>query len=287
VADVRDTERMRVLMQGCEVVYHLACLCLRHSIHSPVENHEVNATGTMSMLCAARDVGPRSFVYTSTAEVYGSACGGRAAEDGELSPTNVYGAAKLGAESYARAFHVTYGLPTVVLRLFNTFGPRCHHEGDCGEVIPKFLLRALAGKALVVFGDGTQTRDFNYVSDTARAILSAGMREDAIGQVMNVGSGRETSVNELARAVVDVVGNPAVEIIHDDPRPADIARMCADGSRARAVLDYVPEVPLSEGLERLKEWYVRGRVGFEGLLSEECVHNWDGEELMATAGRKG
>jgi UDP-glucose 4-epimerase len=287
VADVRDADRMRELMQGCDVVYHLACLCLRHSIHAPFENHDVNASGTMRMLEAAREVGVGCFVYTSTAEVYGAACSGPVSEEGEMAPTNPYGAAKLGAESYVRAFNVCYGLPTVVLRLFNTFGPRCHHEGDCGEVIPKFLLRALAGKPLVVFGDGTQTRDFNYVSDTARAILSAGLRREAIGRVMNIGSGRETSVNELARAVIDVVGNPRVEILHDDPRPADIARMCANGARAREIIDYAPEVPLVAGLTRLKEWYLKQEATPDGLLSEECVHNWDRNELDAAAGKAG
>ena len=175
VADVRDSDQMRELMQGCDVVYHLACLCVRHSIHEPFENHDVNATGTIRMLEAARDVGVPRFVYTSSAEVYGAACSGPVREDNEMAPTNAYAAAKLGAESYVRAYNISYGMPTVVLRLFNTFGPREHHEGDCGEVIPKFLLRALAGKPLVVFGDGTQTRDFNFVSDTAGAILAAGL----------------------------------------------------------------------------------------------------------------
>ncbi len=160
-----------------------------------------------------------------------------------VAPTNAYGAAKLGAEGYARAFHVCYDVPTVVLRLFNTFGPREHHEGDCGEVIPKFLLRANAGQPLVVFGDGSQTRDFNFVEDTARAILEAGLRPEAVGHVINVGSGFETSINDLVRMVIDVVGNPDAQIVHEAPRPADIARMCADGSKARELLGATPREP--------------------------------------------
>jgi len=281
VVDVRDSDRVRKLMEGCDVVYHLACLCVRNSIHAPIENHDVNATGTIRMLQVAREVGVKAFVFTSSAEVYGAACRGPVREDGEMAPTNVYAGAKLGSEGYARAYHVCYGVPTIVLRLFNTFGPRCHHEGDCGEVIPKFLLRALAGKPLVVFGDGHQTRDFNYVVDTARAILTAGLCEGAIGRVMNIGSGRETSVNEIARAVIEVVGNPRVEVVHDAPRPGDIARMCADGSRAREILGYAPEVPLAVGLARLKEWYQKIGASADGLLTEECVHNWDKDELKA------
>jgi UDP-glucose 4-epimerase len=281
VADVRDAARMKEVMEGCDVVYHLACLCVRNSIHDPLENHDVNATGAIRVLQAAREVGVEAFVFTSSAEVYGSACRGPVREENELAPTNVYGGAKMAAEGYARAYNVCYGVPTIILRLFNTFGPRCHHEGDCGEVIPKFLLRAMAGKPLVVFGDGHQTRDFNYVEDTARAILTAGLCKDAIGQVMNVGSGRETSVNEIARAVIEVVGNSSIEVVHDAPRPADIARMCADGSRARAILGYAPEVSLKVGLTRLMEWYEENGISADGLLTEEVVHNWDGEELKA------
>jgi UDP-glucose 4-epimerase len=287
VADVRDSDQMREVMKGCDVVYHLACLCLRHSIHAPLENHDANTTGTIRMLQAAREVGVDAFVFTSSAEVYGAACSGPVREDGEMAPTNVYAGAKLGSEGYARAYHICYGVPTIILRLFNTFGPRCHHEGDCGEVIPKFLLRALAGQPLVVFGDGNQTRDFNYVADTARAILTAGLCKEAVGKVMNIGSGRETSINELARAVIEVVGNPRIQIIHDAPRPADIARMCADGSRARAILGYAPEVPLTVGLAQLKEWYQKTGASADGLLTEECVHNWDGEALAATTAQAG
>ena len=282
VADVRDTDAMRELMAGCDVVYHLACLGVRHSIHSPRESHDVNATGTISVLEAAREVGVGQLVFTSSAEVYGSACSGPVLEDGELAPTNAYGAAKLGAEGYARAFHVCYDLPTVVLRLFNTFGPREHHEGDCGEVIPKFLLRANAGQPLVVFGDGSQTRDFNFVEDTARAILEAGLRPEAVGHVINVGSGFETSINDLARMVIDVVGNPDVQIVHEAPRPADIARMCANGGKARELLGYAPEIPLADGLRRLDEWYAAEGVTVDDLLTEECVHNWVGDEVAAT-----
>lgn len=285
VVDVRDVDAMRELMAGCAVVYHLACLGVRHSIHSPRENHDVNATGTMSVLEVAREVGVDQLVYTSSAEVYGSACVGPVLEEGELAPTNPYGAAKLGAESYVRSFHVCYDLPSVVLRLFNTFGPREHHEGDCGEVIPKFLLRASAGQPLVVFGDGTQTRDFNFVEDTARAILEAGLRQEAVGQVINIGSGFETSVNDLARMVIDVVGDPGVQIVHEAPRPADIARMCANGSKARELLDYEPEVPLVEGLRRLRDWYEAEGVTVADLLTEECVHNWVGDEVAATGRR--
>ncbi len=168
VADVRDRAAMTVALTGADVVFHLACLGVRHSIHAPVENHDVNASGTLTLLEAARSAGVGRFVYVSSSEVYGTARYAPMPEDHPTEPLTVYGGSKLAGERYTHAYFRTYGMETVVVRPFNAFGPRCHHEGDSGEVIPKFMLRCLAGLPMVVFGDGTQTRDFTFVTDTAR-----------------------------------------------------------------------------------------------------------------------
>ena len=128
------------------------------------------------------------------------------------------------------------------MRPFNTFGPRCHHEGDSGEVIPKFLLRAQAGLPLVIFGDGKQTRDFTYVSDTARGVLLAGTLPAAVGRTFNLGSGREVSINSLARLIA--WGAP---VIREAPRPGDVHRLLADATLAREVLGFEPRVGLDQG----------------------------------------
>ncbi len=274
-ADVRDIEAVDGLLPQVDLIFHLACLGVRHSIHSPVENHEVNATATLELLAAARAAGARRFVYVSSSEVYGTAHTVPMTEEHAAFPMTVYGAAKLAGEAYTRAFHRTYGYPTVVVRPFNTYGPRSHHEGDCGEVIPKFLLRCLAGRPMVVFGDGSQTRDFTFVTDTARGILAAGFAADAVGQTVNLGSGREISITGLAREIRAVAGRPSAPTVHEDPRPGDVLRLCADITRARQLLGFEPCVSLHDGLLNLRDWYLGLAQSPEELLQGEIVRNWE------------
>jgi UDP-glucose 4-epimerase len=273
--DIRNVPAYASLLRETDVVYHLACLGVRHSVHSPFENHEVNATATLRLLEASRTAGVPKFVYVSSSEVYGTARWAPMNEDHPTLPCTVYGGSKLAGEAYTRAFHRTYAYPTVVVRPFNTYGPRSHHEGDSGEVIPKFLLRCLAGKPMVIFGDGAQTRDFTYVSDSARGIILAGTLGAAVGRTINLGSGSEVTINDLARAVARIAGRPDAAIVHDEGRPGDVLRLCADMSQARALLGYEVRVPLVDGLTQLLEWYRGQGVSPEELLRNEVVRNWD------------
>jgi len=273
--DIRDFPAYASLLRDASVIYHLACLGVRHSVHSPGENHDVNATGTLRLLEASRSASVPKFVYVSSSEVYGTAQWVPMQEDHPTFPCTVYGGSKLAGEAYARAFHRTYGYPTVVVRPFNTYGPRSHHEGDSGEVIPKFLLRCLAAKPMVIFGDGTQTRDFTYVSDSARGIILAGTAKAAVGRTINLGSGSELTVNDLARTVAEITGRPDAAIVHDEPRPGDVLRLYADMSQARSLLGYEPRIPLADGLRQLLSWYRAQNVSPEVLLRDEVVRNWD------------
>jgi len=273
--DIRNVTAYAPMLRDAEVVYHLACLGVRHSVHSPVENHDVNATGTLRLLEASRAAGVLKFVYVSSSEVYGTAQRVPMTEDHPTFPCTVYGGSKLGGEAYTRAFHRTYGYPTVVVRPFNTYGPRSHHEGDSGEVIPKFLLRCLAGKPMIVFGDGTQTRDFTYVSDSARGIILAATTGAAVGRTINLGSGSELTINDLAKTVAHVAQRPDAVIQHDEPRPGDVLRLYADMSQARSLLGYDVRIPLEEGLRQLLSWYRAQGTSPEELLRAEVVRNWD------------
>ncbi|MBF0157567.1 MAG: GDP-mannose 4,6-dehydratase, partial [Magnetococcales bacterium] len=152
-------------------------------------------------------------------------------------------------------------------------GPRSHHEGDSGEVIPKFLLRGLAGKPLVIFGDGTQTRDFSYVEEIARGILLAGFAPAVVGETLNLGSGREIRINDLAATVARVIGRDCT-IEHAPPRPGDVLRLFADAGKSRRLLGFTHEITLEEGLRRLKTWYDDLGQTPDELLATEVVHNW-------------
>ncbi len=272
---------MQRLLVGVSTVYHLACLGVRHSIHSPARNHEVNATGTLTLLEASRRVGIKRFVYVSSSEVYGTARWIPMNEEHPTYPATIYGSSKLAGECYTRAFHRTYGFPTVVVRPFNAYGPRCHHEGDSGEVIAKFLLRSLAGLPMIIFGDGSQTRDFTFVTDTAKAIRAAGESDQTVGETINVGSGMEIRIDDLAEEIAKVVGIPKV-VEHIEGRPGDVLRLYSDSTRAREALGFHPTVTLKDGLARLCAWYRQQSQSPEQMLQAEVVRSWEPSASRST-----
>jgi len=276
VGSVLEDAAVTSALDGVDVVFHLACQGVRHSIHAPRETHDVNATGTLTLLEASRRVGIRRFVYVSSSEVYGSAQTVPMSELHPRLPNTVYGGSKLAGEAYARVYHRTYGLPAVTVRLFNTYGPRSHYAGDSGEVIPKFLVRARNGLSPVIFGDGAQTRDFTFVTDIARGIVAAAETDEAIGEVINLGSGKEISIAELASRILRLAGDSDLDPKYTEPRPGDVRRLFADVTKARRLLHWTPSVALAEGLQRLVAWHEAVGTDWSAALAKDVEINWTG-----------
>ncbi|HEX9863618.1 MAG TPA: NAD-dependent epimerase/dehydratase family protein [Acidimicrobiia bacterium] len=268
--DVRDPEVASELA-GLDLVFHLAVRNVRASIKDPRTNLGVNAGGTLEVLEAMRHGSRGSFLYVSSSEVYGVPDSGLFAESVVPGPTTVYGAGKLAGELVTNAYHLTYGLDTRVIRPFNNFGPRSHFEGDSGEVIPKFILRALAGKPLVIHGSGTQTRDFMYVTETAHWLAVLAGLAELEGQTVNIGTGIETRISDLAETVLTMVGSES-RISYGPPRPGDLPRLVAETSRIESFVPFKLDVGLEEGIKRSIEFFRSGDV--EDMLGQETVETW-------------
>jgi len=272
-ADVRDRASVEAAVKQADVIFHLAVVCLRVSIPDPMASHLVNDLGTLNLLLAARDSSLQRFVYVSSSEVYGSAMRVPMDEQHPLNPATPYAAAKLAGEAYALSFHRTYGVPATVVRPFNVYGPREHVDGPSGEVIPRFVARAMADKPLVVFGEGLQTRDFTWVGDTVRGILMAAECDELVGDRVNIARGQEVSVLDVAKLVQEVVGTRS-PIQHQAERPGDVRRHLAGVERARSRLGFDARVSIGEGLARYVDW-VRSvpQPTSSGLEAQEA-RNW-------------
>ena len=255
--DVRDEKDVRKAAAGVDVVFHHAAqINPARAVENPIEDFEINARGTLNLLWASLQAGVKKFILAST-NVYGNAVLASlpesfptlAAGSSLLSP---YAASKVSAEAYGKVFNDELGLPTVRLRYFNVYGPRQTVKSESGAVAI-FTLRALAGKSIVIFGDGNRTRDFVYVEDVVNANIRAARKDEAAGGVFNVGTGVETSINRLAKSVIEVTGF-RVPVEHTAERAADFQRAKADLTLSGKILGYQPEMELHEGLKRYVTW---------------------------------
>ncbi len=280
-ADVRDLRAMSRLLRGADTVFHLAVQCLRVSLYDPLFVHEVNATGTLTTCMAAREANVGRFVYVSSSEVYGSAISAPMKEGHPLRPTTPYAASKLAGEMYALSFAKTHGLPVIIVRPFNAYGPREHHEGSSGEVIPRFVIRALCDVRPTIFGDGEQTRDFTWVSDTALGIVRAAECDELLGRPINIACGEEVSIKRVAEIILRTVGRVGLGIAQAPARPGDVRRHFADIQLARGLLHFSPSVSIEEGISRYVDWLRQNAPDPRALLAEQEPVNWL-PELAAT-----
>jgi len=246
--DINDRPKLWTLLQEVDCVYHLAARVLvQESVLYPREYNQVNVGGTVTLMEAMRDVGVRRVVFISSGAVYGYQAQQPVREDAIPNPRSPYAVSKLAAEYYVRTIGALWGIETVCLRVFNAYGPGQHLPPVHAPVVLNFLRQAIQNGTLVIHGDGSQTRDYVYLDDVVNAMVAAANAPDIDQAIINVGSGRETSVRELARLVIEVTGTQP-EIIYNPRSDGGPPRMCADITLANQKLGYTPRVSLEEGL---------------------------------------
>jgi nucleoside-diphosphate-sugar epimerase len=261
-ASILDTHAMAAAVQGCTTVFHLAAIgSVPRSIREPRRTFDVNATGTVAVLEAARAGGARRVVFASSSSVYGGLGGagvGQPAprrEDAPVNPLSPYAASKAAGEAALRAWCRAYGLIGVSLRYFNVFGPRQPADSAYAAVIPAFARALLGGQRPVVFGDGEQTRDFTFIANVVAANLAAGAADPLEGQAVNIGTGVGTSINDLARAMAQRCESPHIAPEHLEARTGDVRDSLADITLARSLLGYHPFADLGTGLDETVRWF--------------------------------
>jgi dTDP-glucose 4,6-dehydratase len=252
--DIRDADFIHQTAQGQDTIFHLAALIgIPYSYSAPASYIDTNIIGTLNVLQSARRHATGRVVHTSTSEVYGTARYVPIDENHPLQGQSPYAATKIGADKLAEAFHLSFDLPCVTVRPFNTFGPRQSSRA----VIPTIISQILRTKR-VKLGALSPTRDLNFVSNTVEGFLAAGSSPDAIGRTFNLGSGREISIGNLAELIGEIM-NCNVEIIADNervrPSGSEVERLLADNTLARDVLGWLPQTDLKTGLERTIEWF--------------------------------
>ena len=253
--DLRDPAALARAVAGCEVVYQQAALrSVPRSIDDPLANNDVNVTGILQLLVAAKKAGVRRVVYASSSSVYGDDPSLPKVETQTPRPISPYAASKIMGEYYCRIYSQLYGLETVSLRYFNVFGPRQDPESKYAAVVPRFITAALAGEAAEVHGDGLQSRDFTYVDNVVDANLLAGSVPGVAGEAFNVACGGRFTLLDVLAAIEKGLGHPVARK-HEEARAGDVKHTLADISKVRRMLGYEPKVDFEEGMRRTVDWF--------------------------------
>jgi dTDP-glucose 4,6-dehydratase len=254
LGDVRDVDAVREVLRGADAIFHLAALIgIPYSYEHPQEVIDTNVMGTSNVLIAAKELGTlERIVLTSTSEVYGSALRIPIDEEHPLQAQSPYSATKIAGDALGLSFHRSFAMPVTIVRPFNAYGPR----QSARAVIPTIISQALAGATLKL-GTLETTRDFTFVEDTARGFAAVAASEDAVGQVVNLGSGTEVSIGDVVAKVAAIVGRE-FEVATDDqrlrPQKSEVSRLHSDSTKALKLAGWRAEVSLDEGLRRTTEW---------------------------------
>ena len=257
MGDVRNARRLREEVKRSNVVFHLAALVdIQRSVRNPLLTNEINVLGTLNLLESCRGADIDLLVYASSCAVYGDVVEGRICERVPPRPISPYAASKLAAENYCLAFHQTYGLPVVCLRFFNIYGPR-QRVGPYAGVVAEFVQRLLRNRPPIIYGDGKQSRDFVSVKDAVNACELSLERKGALGQTVNIGSGRSTTVNDLAELLIDLTHRIHMKPIHRPAREGEVRHSLADIGLGWKALGYRPTMSLRKGLLEYLEWTAR------------------------------
>ncbi|TMK57568.1 MAG: SDR family oxidoreductase [Actinobacteria bacterium] len=255
--ELRSYERVHAATRGVEVVFHQGALpSVPRSVQDPLTTSAVNIEGTLNVLLAARDEGVRRVVCASSSSVYGNSGELPRFETANPDPISPYGVSKLAAERYCVSFSRVYPLETVALRYFNVFGPNQDPTSQYAAVVPRFVTAIADGRPVAIYGDGEQRRDFTYVENVVEANVRAAETEGVTGAVLNIATGRPTSVNELAETIGALLGR-AVERDDQPERTGDVRDSWADVTRARELLGWEPRVGLEEGLRLAAEFFLQ------------------------------
>lgn len=258
VGDIRDGTVVQTAVSGCDLVFHLAALVsVPQSVENPLLNHQVNVDGTFQVFDAARQAGVSRVVYASSAAVYGNLPKLPKEECDPLAPISPYAAAKLMNETMARVYHTVYDLELVGMRYMNVFGPRQDPSSPYSGALSIFCQAAIQGKTITIFGDGSQTRDFIYVTDVVQAMIQAMLVDRSrLGEtaVFNVGRGQQTSLNEIVSMLSEIVGHE-LPVRYGPTRIGDIQHSVADIGRARNQLNFQPQVTVVDGLYTTLTWF--------------------------------
>src|SRR6056297_538343 len=252
--DIRCHATVEQASTGCDAIVHLAAVAsVQASVDDPCSTHQVNLVGTLNLLEAAKKQGIERFIYASSAAVYGDTQELPVSEVTQLKPLTPYAVDKLAGEYYIDFYRRQYDLKPVIFRFFNIFGPRQDPSSPYSGVISIFLQRALVEQPITVFGDGEQTRDFVYVADLVKLLEQSVTTSKTIVEPMNVGNGKQTTLNQLLAAIQDFSSHP-LDISYDNPRPGDIRHSCADNQRIKEQMNFCHEYPIAEGLKCTWEW---------------------------------